>query len=906
MPLPLAKPVIAKMPSTGLEGIIHIPKHPSCLATFPRKIPVGLGGCDNRTRIMRLHVLLLIPFVLSVPSFPAMAGNAPDGANEYKKTAGPFLDAYCSACHTGEKPKGGFATDSRRLPADFNDLTTAALWKEVLRVLGNHEMPPRKSRQPPAKDTSEVIDWITRRILESEEGKRTSSVTMRRLNREEYRNTIMDLVGVDFDPSGFPQDPPAAGFDNNGAALTFSPLHAELYLSAARQIIDRALVEGDRPPTVKWRFTPKVGPADRTRVRLDAVNNPIVNGGNNRTEGRFVAVHSESWDKSVGARDFRVPSPGIYAIRVSAAGTVPDRDDVIRSAESILARRREEQNSKQPNRARQNQEQYERDLGHFKTDPMYDYGPARIKLVLQLGPQPKTLSEFDATGTVAQPRVHEFKTRLTTESAGISFQYDYSIPKVLENFWMQRRDDFARPEMLIEWFEIEGPLHDTWPPATHSRILFESPLQAMDERGYAAEVVGGFMRRAYRRPIGTAEVETKLKRFDAARKDGASFIEAIKQPLTAILVSPHFLYLSEAGSQAGAPLKSHELANRLSYFLWSSMPDKELSEAADNGSLAQPDEKVRQVRRMLRNPRSEALVQNFAGQWLGLREVGSNPPAPDLYPQYDRHLEISMISESESFFREILIHDLDALNLVRSDFVVINERLARFYGINSATTDGSRRVRGDSFRRVPIPAGVNRGGVLTQGSVLSTTSNGTRTSPVKRGAWIMKNLLGMDPGLPVANVGDIAPRVPGIDKATVRQRLEIHRTLDQCARCHNRIDPLGFALENYNATGEWREREGFGYKGRIQGNDPLIDARSEMVDGTPIAGVSGLQQAIVDRSDLFLTCLAGKLLTYALGREASLADRAEIRLAVERMRREGNTIRALIESIVVSRPFANH
>ena len=823
-----------------------------------------------------------------------------------KMSVDSFLKSYCSSCHAGEKPKGDFATDPKRLPADFNDLATVGRWKEVLRVLGSHEMPPRKSKQPPAKETSQVIDWVTRQLLESEAGKKASSVTMRRLNREEYRNTIRDLMGVDFDTSGFPQDPPAAGFDNNGGALTFSPLHAELYLSAARQVIDRALVEGDRPATVKWRFIPKVGPADRTRVRLDSKNNPLVNGGNNRQEGRFVAVHVESWDKSVGARDFRVPHAGMYAIRISAAGTVPDRNTVIQSAAKILAARREEQNTKQPNRAKQNQEQYERDLGHFKTDPMYDYGPARIKLVLQLGPQPKTLAEFDATGTISQPQVHEFKTRFTTESAGISLQYDYAIPKVLENFWMQRRDEFARPEMLVEWFEIEGPLHDSWPPSSHTRILHDSPRRDSDERGYASEVVSRFMRKAYRRPVTKEEVETKLKRFDRSRRDGASFIEAIKQPLTAVLVSPHFLYLSEADSQPGAPLNPHELASRISFFLWSTMPDPELSASADNGSLLEPSERVKQVRRMLKDDRSNALVRNFAGQWLGLREVGSNPPAPDLYPQYDRHLETSMIAESESFFREILAKDLDAMNLVKSDFVMVNERLARFYGINAAIKDEGRLVRGDSFRRVSVPAGIRRGGVVTQASILSITSNGTRTSPVKRGTWVLKNLLGMDPGLPVANVGDIAPKVPGIDKATVRQRLEIHRSLEQCARCHNRIDPLGFALENYNAAGEWRDREGFGYKGRIQGNDPLIDARSEMVDGTPIIGVEGLQQAIVARSDRFLLCLAEKMFTYGLGRETTLADQMEIRSAVERMGHQGNTIRALIESIVVSKPFGNH
>jgi hypothetical protein len=304
---------------------------------------------------------------------------------------------------------------------------------------------------------------------------------------------------------------------------------------------------------------------------------------------------------------------------------------------------------------------------------------------------------------------------------------------------------------------------------------------------------------------------------------------------------------------------------------------------------------VEQVDRMLEDPKSEALVKNFAGQWLGLREVGANPPAADLYPRYDRHLELSIVEESLAFFREILRNDLNVMNFVKSDFVVINERLGRFYGIPG--------VRGDHFRRVAVPADVHRGGVVTQASVLSTTSNGTRTSPVKRGTWVMKNVLGIDPGLPVANAGEIAPKVPGLDKATVRQRLEIHRELPQCARCHNKIDPLGFALENYNAAGEWRDREGFGYKGRIGDNDPLIDASSKLLDGTEINGVDGLREALLARQDLFLNCLSSKLLTYALGRELGVADQIEVNAAVEHLKRTDASLRSLIQFVVVSRSF---
>jgi hypothetical protein len=812
----------------------------------------------------------------------------------------PFLKAYCVSCHTGEKAKGEFRVDAEALPNDFRDPAAAGKWKEVVNVLAGHEMPPKKSKQPSAAEVSAVVDWATAQSVRAELTRRGNSVTLRRLNREEYRNTVRELFGVEFDTSVFPQDPPAGGFDNNGGALTLSPLQIETYLGAARELLDRALVEGERPKPVIWRFTPKVGEIDRTRVTLGPKNTPIVNGGRTtRQEGNWIVVHHDWWDREIGAREFRVPVAGNYTIRVHAAGRIPPRSEVVKSAEPYLAKRRDEEDKRAPQRAAANRAQYERDLEHFKTDRMYDYGPPRVKLVQQLGSQFRTVAEFDADGTKDKPKVHEFTARFTTDLAGVSFPYAYSIPRVLENFQFQLKDDFARPELMIDWFEIEGPVFDAWPPSSHTRVLFDSPTRRSNERGYATEVLTRFMRKAYRRPVTPAEVTVKMALYDAARRGGAPFLEAIKRPLTAVLVSPHFLFLVEpagAGAAGAArPLSDHEVAARLSYFLWSGPPDAELATAADGGKLRDRDERIKQIDRMLGDPRHDAFVKNFAGQWLGLREVGGNPPAPDLYPQYDRHLETSIVTESEEFFRTVLRDGLDVRSFLRSDFVVINERLARFYGIPG--------VRGDEFRRVPVPKGVHRGGVVTQASVLSITSNGTRTSPVKRGTWVLKTLLGTDPGLPLANAGEIAPKVPGIDKATVRKRLEIHRQLDQCARCHNKIDPLGFALENFNAAGEWRDQEGFGYKGRIQPNDPKIDASAQMPDGTRIVGVSGLQSALLKHEDQFLQCLAAKVLTYALGRELGLSDQPTVKAAVAHMKQNGRTLKSLIRFAATCEPF---
>lgn len=842
----------------------------------------------------------------------------------HAKTVRPFFSAYCVACHGVDKQEGDLRLDDHSLANQFFDRAAKAKWGEIVNVLNSHEMPPEGEKQPSPEQTAAVVDWIVTQVERSEMERRESAIVVRRLNREEYRNTIRDLTGVDFDVSGFPLDPAAGGFDNNGSALTLSPLHIELYLGSAQQILDRALVEGDRPERTHWRFEVDQGNSDSHRQRLDPKNNPIVQGGNNTVENGFTVMHHHSWDRGINCRDFRVPIAGEYIVRVRAGGRVPNREAVVESVKPILADRREKQLKENPKGERWHNEAYERDLAHFQTDRNYDYGSPRVKLIVQLGSQPKTIAEFDVTAPVEKPETYEFVTRFTTETAGVFIDYAYDIPPVLENFWFQGKDGFARPEALVDWIEIEGPIYrdlagapvvdsafvshvDAWPPPSHRRIIpGEIPTDEKAQRGLAEKVLKTILARAFRRPVTESEVAEKLSLYDAARKQKPSFVQAIKVPLVATLASPNFVFLNEPffapkGQETKSPdgqpkkLSNNQIAARLSYLVWSRPPDEELSSLATQKKLVDPVVIKQQLARMLKDPRSEGFVRNFADQWLGLREVGANPPAKDLYPQYDRHLETSMVTESRAFFRDILANDRSVLDFVKSDHVVINERLARFYGIPN--------VRGDEFRRVKVPEGIERGGIVTQASILTITSNGTRTSPVKRGTWVMKNLLGTDPGLPVANAGDIAPKVPGIDKATVRKRLEIHRTLAQCARCHSKIDPLGFALENFNAAGEYRVQEGFGYKGRIEKNDPVIDASSKLPDGTEIVGVTGLRDALLKKEDLFLKCLAGKLLTYALGRELTTGDQPEVAAVIAHGKAHGRTLRSMLEAIVTSEAF---
>lgn len=808
----------------------------------------------------------------------------------------PFLKSHCLRCHGPEKDKANFRVD-RDLTADFIDPAAKEKWAEVVDVLNSHEMPPENEPQPKPDEVAKAVDWITKQMIAAELVRRDGAIVLRRMNRTEYQNTVRDLTGVDYDVSAFPQDPPAGGFDNNAKALTISPLHLELYLEMASEILNHALVEGPRPETIKWRFQPEEGDGDSHRIQIGK-QRPIVHGAKNRKEGDFTVMHHDNWDLVPDARDFSVFTEGDYIIRVRAGGRVPGRDEVVEKAREALEWRIKERAEKDPRDAERRRKQLPQDLNHFETDRMYDYGPPRLRLLVNLGGQPKTVAEWDVDAPKSAPAIYEFETRFTTAKAGIKVQYAYSIPSVLENFWCQTGDNFARPEAWLDWFELEGPIHESWPPASHRMILHESPLEQSDERAYAREVLERFMPRAYRRPVTAAEIDEKLALYDGVRKEKESFIDAVKIPLVAVLASPGFLYLAEPGEGSnGKPrvLNSVEIASRLSYFLWSTMPDAELTALAQKDKLLDRGVLLKQVDRMLADSRSDALPDNFASQWLGLREVGANPPAKDLYPKYDRHLETSCVAESQKFFAEILRNDLNAMNFIKSDFAVVNERLARFYGIPG--------VKGDAFRKVSLPADSKRGGVMTQVSILSITSNGTRTSPVQRGVWLLKNILGTDPGLPVANAGDLQPKVPGIDKATVRKRLEIHRELPQCARCHDKIDPLGFALENFNAAGEWREREGFGYKGRVQPNDPKINASSKLPDGTEIDGIVDLQNALLKKEDLFLKSLAGKALTYALGRELGVADAPFVNEAVSTMKENNCTLRSLIHYIVTSQPF---
>ena len=384
-------------------------------------------------RCFPVAMLLILPNIAMAQS-PTETGGKPVDSSQFipddagfVHSAAPFLQKHCIRCHGPEKQEADLRIDTQ-LTADLSDRGNRQRWAEVVDVLNSHSMPPDDEPQPDAVETATIVDWATEQTRQAELVSRSTLIVLRRMNRAEYRNTIRDLVGIDFDTSGFPQDPPAGGFDNNGSALTMSPLLIELYYEAARKIVDRAIVTTEKPESIRWRFEPETGDSDSNRVEY-ARQRVIVNGGKNRTEDGFRIIHHNSWDKTINARDFALPEVGEYTIRVRAAGTVPTRDQVIESARATLQDRFDKQMKEKPDGEKWHRSQFERDLKHFQTHRMYDYGPPRARLTLTLGGQPKVIGEFDVDALPADPQVTEFQVRCTTEKAGVTVDYAYSIPR---------------------------------------------------------------------------------------------------------------------------------------------------------------------------------------------------------------------------------------------------------------------------------------------------------------------------------------------------------------------------------------------------------------------------------------------------------------------------------------------
>lgn len=709
------------------------------------------------------------------------------------QTPDALLTKYCVGCHN-DKVKTAGVSLSAVSTADVAG--GAATFEKVLRKVRTGEMPPNGLPAPDAATRAQFVNWLESQLDKAGAAKpNPGTPSIHRLNRAEYTNAVRDLLALDMDHSaGLPADDSGYGFDNIGGVLTVSPLLMEKYMTAARRISRLAL--GTMKPT---RTLEKFS-AGRGGVEFDEM--PL------GTRGGHVVRKYFPFDAEYSI---------IVRVRGNPAPNTPaPKLDVRMDGQRIRMF----------------------DVNVNPAEEAQDSRNQEVKLAIPAG-------------------YHTIGAAFLSEAARV------------EGGAGGRGRGGAAPApvftgLSVESISIGGPNGAAKPGETESRkrILVCRPAAGQPETVCAGRIIRTLARRAYRRPVTVADTAPLMKLFAAGRADGGSFEAGIETAVRAILVSPNFLFRMERDPAASAPGANHrvndlELASRLSFFLWSSIPDDELLQVAEQKKLSDPAVLNKQVARMLADLKSKALVDNFAGQWLQLRNLALWKPDPDKFPAFDEQLREAMRRESELFFANVIREDRSVMDFLSADYTFLNERLARHYGIQD--------VKGSYFRRIDLKT-PERGGLMTQASVLTVTSQPTRTSPVVRGKWILENILGAPPPPPPDDVPALDEKAAGNPKS-LREQFEKHRANAMCASCHVRLDPLGFSLENYDAIGKFRTKDG----------DAEIDASGSLPNGAKMNGPGDLKKVLLESRDQFVEALGEKLLTYALGRGLEYYDRPSVR-----------------------------
>lgn len=764
----------------------------------------------------------------------------------------PVLLTFCQDCHGPSDQQGGFRVDE--LSASLSDPGHFADWLAVYRKLESGEMPPKGEPRPKPAQMKEVLAALRSGLLTADRArqKREGRTVLRRLNRYEYENTIRDLLAIDVDLKELlPEDTAAHGFDNIGEALNVSSVLLERYLEAADKALDAAIVTGPRPESQKGRYSYLEERRVKDHKSYKKLDDALV---------FFSAGYSPT-----EINQFRTKAAGEYRVRVSAYAHQSDEPVTFRvygadDAGTFLA-------------------------GYFDAD--------------------------------VKPTVHEMTVRLGFRKTIRVVPYGTRITK-----WNQAASEKG-PGLAVQWVEIEGPLIDQWPPESLSRVYGELPFEVVNAEEMkrnrrltpireavstkplsdAKTLLERFLGRAFRRPVDEETLQSYLDLVEVQLDAGSSFHNAIRFGLKAALCSPDFLYLQEP-SEEGGELDDFQLASRLSYFLWSTLPDEELLNLARAGKLRESAVLRKQTERLLNDPRCRALTENFLGQWLDLREIDFTTPDRVLYPEFDELLKISMVRETELFFEELLKKDRSVSNFIDSEFAILNARLARHYGIEN--------VKGQAFRSVPLKPAYNRGGVLTQASVLKVTANGTNTSPVLRGVWLLEKLIGEPVPPPPANVPAVEPDIRGA--TSIRDQLAKHRADESCSTCHRRIDPAGFALENFDVIGGWRENyrsvgEGRTVNTQVDGRrvrykrGPAVDSGDVLPDGRRFGGIAEFKKLLLEDKDQIARAVAEKLVIYSTGSPIQFADTEEVNAIVKRASAKKHGLRTLIHEVVQSRLF---
>jgi hypothetical protein len=749
---------------------------------------------------------LLLSLAASSPS----ARGQGDLSAQWDREVLPLVETYCYDCHGDGLKKGELAIDKFGSIVEMQ--ADRELWKRIRDHLKHQLMPPLDEDQPSEAERKKILAWIDAAVFPVDPANPDPGrVTLRRLNRVEYQNTLRDLLGVNVNVTDLiPPDDSGYGFDNIGDVLTLSPAHLERYLEAARVSLDRAVKLGKMPP-------PETAFPGRE----------LAGDGHRSEDGHYL------FKAGIAKTSFKPPRAGTYRVTVTAGGT-------------------------------------------WGGD-----GPPKM----EFRANDETLCGWDVDARMEQPEefTHEFKIRDGKPvEIGVLFTND---------FYQEDHPDPKKRDrnLMVNGLRITGPLDGPPPekPRSHKRIYGKREPGENDD-SYALRVLNDFARRAFRRPSREGEVKRYLQLVALAKSEGEGVEEGIRLALEAMLVSPAFLYREEPQPEPDNAAKihlidEHALATRLSYFFWSTMPDKRLMELASRGELRRNLDG--EIERMIRDERSNEFVSNFTGQWLRLRDVPTAQPGRREFPDFNPKLRNDMRRETELFFREVIREDLPMASLLDADFTFLNGRLAKHYGIGG--------VEGDKFRKVTLTDSRRRG-ILGQGSFHLLTSYPLRTSPVLRGKYVLENLLDTSPPPPPPNVPQLEPPSRHGDQRSLREQMERHRDDPSCASCHKLMDPIGFGLENFDASGAWRDLE----KGKP------IDSSGELIGGKKFTGVDELRKVLVDdhRPD-FHRSVASKLLTYALGRGLDWYDKPALDRIVSDTEKAGGSSRALIRAVIDSAPF---
>ena len=771
---------------------------------------------------------------------------------EMAKGEGPnfgkeFLGKYCVACHSGQNPKAELSLSAWQTGDDWAKNRKSAL--NVLKMVAQAEMPPEGKQQPSVEERAALQKWVEAAFAFADQHAKPDPgrVTMRRLNRTEYKNTVRDLIGVDFDPTqDFPSDDIGHGFDNIGDVLTLSPVLMERYLAAAENIMTTAIMPNPPQPTKRYQSSQYCEPA----------------GGNVKLEGRYRPIASDATEPVFTGplnTPYKWEDDGVYIFR-----------------SRVYAQTEGQQ-------------------------------PVRVAMLVHGPDLPDPDTDEDAATLVGNV-IRPFKILKTVDITAVDAKKPQMLEVTVPAMPGRHRTSLAivKPaegqppvKLYIEHLALEGPLDPR--PASHRRLLACTPDRPQAEQ--TREVFRRFLPRAYRRPVTEDEVNRVVAVVEAAQKDEPKWESAMQVGFQAVLCSPKFLFRVELDDRPqhpdARPLDEFQLASRLSYFLWSSLPDDELRTLAEQQQLTANLEP--QVKRMLQDTKSTALVHNFAVQWLQIQRLTSFSPDPTLFPRFDERLRQAMLQETVLFFESVVREDRSILDLLDANYTFVNEPLARLYGI--ADTNGNyvgqkpvgprgQQIRGEKFQRVTLQD-KQRGGLLTQASILTVTSNPTRTSPVKRGRWVLEQLLGAPPPPPPPNVPELPNDEKAIAGGSLRQRLELHRANPACANCHAKMDPLGFALENYDAIGTFRTKDG--------AFD--IDPSGQLPDGETFQGTPDLKTVLLNMKGDFARCLAEKMTIYALGRGLEYYDRRAIDRMVAELEKNDYRFSTLVVEIVKSEPF---